>query len=207
MDHFALLAKGMIIGFSIAAPVGPVGMLCIQRTLAYGRLSGLLSGLGAATADMFYGLIAGLGLTVLSGFLMAGQFWIRLVGIVFLIYLGVKALISRPASEQASTGKTSLWGAYFSTLGLTLTNPITVLSFLGILSAAGVGIENPGALLVIFFVVGVFTGSALWWLLLSLGVGLFRRRVTPNQLIWVNRLSGVVIIGFSVVMALGLLTA
>ena len=207
MNLIELYTKGIIIGFSIAAPVGPIGMLCIQRTLVYGRLTGLLSGLGAATADMLYGLMAGLGLTVLSTVLLAGGTWVRLAGILFLVYLGVRALLSRPASKQLSTRDTNLVGAYFSTFGLTLTNPMTIFSFLGILSAAGVGTTTNSTLLVVFFVLGVFSGSALWWLLLSFGVSLFRSRVKPAQLVWVNRLSGLIIIGFATAMLINLIQA
>jgi len=192
----AFLVKGFIIGFSIAAPVGPIGVLCIRRTLSDGRLIGLVSGLGAATADAFYGSVAGFGLTLVSAFLIGEQVWIRLVGGAFLCYLGVKTFLSRPASQAAAVQGGGLLGAYISTLFLTLTNPLTILSFAAIFAglglAAGVGnYASAGAL-----IAGVFLGSATWWLLLSGGVSLLRRQFDQRAMRWVNRFSGLIILGF-----------
>ena len=199
------LLKGILVGFSIAAPVGPIGLLCIQRTLAQGRLFGLLSGLGAATADMFYGLIAGLGLTTISGYLLASKNPIQTLGILFLFYLGVKTMIS-PASQPASTiRRGSLLYAYSSTLFLTLTNPLTILSFLGIMSGTGIGLSSLGYAPVALFVSGVFLGSSIWWLLLSQFVGIFRSRLHPRVYLWVNRGAGVLILAFAVYLAFELL--
>ena len=135
----SLFLRGLVIGFSIAAPVGPIGILCIRRTLADGRASGFLSGLGAATADALYGCVAGFGLTVVSAFLVDQRTWIQLIGGVFLLALGVRTLRSRPAERaaQASAGR-GLAGSYLSTLLLTLTNPMTIISFAGIFAALGV---------------------------------------------------------------------
>lgn len=194
--------RGLVIGFSIAAPVGPIGVLCIRRTLADGRLAGLVSGLGAATADAFYGSLAGFGLTLVSNFLVSQQRWLRLVGGLFLLYLGIKTFLSAPASNPGQVIKMSsrgLWGAYLSTLLLTLTNPLTILSFAAIFAGLGL-VETGGDMLSAgTLVLGVFCGSASWWLLLSGGVSLLRRRVTPAMLRWVNRIAGVVILGFGVV--------
>ena len=133
----SFLPKGLIIGFSIAAPVGPIGVLCIRRTLAEGWPSGLVSGLGAASADAIYGSIAGFGLAFISNFLVSQQFWLRLVGGIFLCYLGTRTLLSRPA-EQAPVGKNGgLLAAYGSTLFLTLTNPMTIISFVAIFAGLG----------------------------------------------------------------------
>lgn len=193
--------RGLVIGFSIAAPVGPIGVLCIRRTLADGRLAGLVSGLGAATADAFYGSLAGFGLTLVSNFLVSQQRWLRLVGGLFLLYLGIKTFLSAPASNPGQVIKMSsrgLWGAYLSTLLLTLTNPLTILSFAAIFAGLGL-VETGGDMLSAgTLVLGVFCGSAAWWLLLSGGVSLLRKRVTPGMLRWVNRLAGVVIIAFGI---------
>ena len=125
----AVFVRGLIIGFSIAAPVGPIGVLCIRRTLADGRAAGLISGLGAATADAFYGCVAGFGLSFVSTFLVAQQTWLRLIGGAFLIYLGIKTFLTQPASEAAAASGRGLAGAYVSTFALTLTNPVTILAF------------------------------------------------------------------------------
>lgn len=200
-----LLVEGVILGFSIAAPVGPIGVLCIRRTLAEGQLAGLVSGLGAATADLIYGGVAGLGLTLVSDVLVKQQGWLRLIGGLFLVYLGVKTFLTRPAETAAQAQGRGLIGAYGSTLALTLTNPMTILSFVAILAGAGIGQSKSDYLSVGVFVLGVFLGSALWWLTLSAGVGLFRHKFTPQAMRWVNRVSGAVILLFGAVAPLGLL--
>lgn len=197
-----LLLKGLLLGFSIAAPVGPIGVLCIRRTLADGRDAGLASGLGAATADALYGCIAGFGLTVITSLILGLRTWLNLVGGLFLLYLGVRTYLSRPAQEAARASGSGLAGVYLSTLALTLANPMTILSFaatfagLGIVSrptgATGLGAYG-GAL---SLVLGVFAGSALWWLLLSGGVSLLRERLNAGFLQWLNRISGLILIGF-----------
>lgn len=194
-EHLSLLLRGFIIGISIAAPVGPIGVLCIRRTLADGRLSGFLSGLGAATADMIYGAIAAFGLTIVMDLLFGQAIWLRLLGGSFLIYLGTRTFLSKPAEQAAQTNRNGLIGAYLSTFFLTITNPMTILAFIGIFAGAmPVGANNSPLVLV----AGVFAGSAFWWLALSLGVGLMRERLGPNLMLWINRLSGMIIFVFGV---------
>jgi threonine/homoserine/homoserine lactone efflux protein len=192
----SLLIKGILIGFSIAAPVGPIGVLCIRRTLADGRASGLLSGLGAATADALYGAVAALGLTFISSTLLGQQFWLRLLGGAFLLFLGVRTLITPPATEGASASGRGLLGAYASTFFLTLTNPTTILSFVAIFAGLGAGSAAGDYASAALMVLGVFLGSALWWLILSGGVGAFRSRFNLRAMRWVNVLSGVIITTF-----------
>jgi len=192
----SLLLRGLAIGFSIAAPVGPIGVLCIRRTLAQGRLCGFASGLGAATADAVYGCIAGFGLTAVSDLLIGQQTWLRLIGGLFLCWLGVKNLLAKPAQQAAAPKQGALMGAYVSTLFLTITNPMTIISFAAIFAAMGLGggtTDYAGAALLVS---GVFLGSAAWWLLLSGGVGLFREKLNNDHLRWVNRVSGAIIAGF-----------
>lgn len=198
--EIAFLLEGLVIGFSIAAPVGPIGVLCIRRTLAEGRLSGIASGLGAATADAVYSCIAVLGLTSISNILIDQQLWLRLIGGLFLCYLGIKTFLAKPAKRAALTKGNGLVdglvGAYASTFFLTLTNPMTILSFTAII--AGLGLANTGGNFMPAgaVVLGVFIGSSLWWLILSGGVGLFRERIDYQGLRWVNRISGAIITGF-----------
>lgn len=194
----AFLLKGLVIGFSIAAPVGPIGVLCIKRTLANGRMSGLVSGLGAATADALYGAIAGFGLTLISAFLLDQQTWIRLVGGAFLCYLGLKTFISKPAEQDVRAHGGNLISAYLSTFVLTLTNPLTILSFAAIFAGLGLGATDGDFASAGILVSGVFLGSAAWWLLLSGGVSLLRQRFDQQVMAWVNRASGVIILGFGV---------
>jgi threonine/homoserine/homoserine lactone efflux protein len=198
------LVKGLVIGFSIAAPVGPIGVLCIRRTLAEGRAAGLLSGLGAATADAIYGFIAAFGLTYVSNLLMGYQTWIRLVGGLFLCYLGLRTYFSRPAENAAWAEGQGLVAVYASTFFLTLTNPMTILSFTAVFAGLGIGSatgDYPSASLL---VLGVFGGSATWWLILSGGVSVLRSKFTPRAMDWVNKLAGIVILGFGVVALLSL---
>jgi threonine/homoserine/homoserine lactone efflux protein len=197
----SFLLRGLLIGFAIAAPVGPIGVLCIRRTLADGRAYGFVSGLGAATADAAYGFVAGFGLTFVSSFLISHGLWLRLVGGLFLLYLGVRTFMSRPASAPAGngSGRLSLVNAYLTTLALTLTNPATILSFAVVFAGLGLATGGGDYLAAILLVIGVFVGSAAWWLLLSGGVSLLRARFSMRGLAWVNRISGILIAGFGVV--------
>jgi threonine/homoserine/homoserine lactone efflux protein len=196
--ELGLFIRGLIIGFSIAAPVGPIGVLCIRRTLADGRTSGFLSGLGAATADALYGCVAGFGLTVISGFLVDQRFWIQLIGGIFLLALGIRTLRSVPAARAAAASGTGLAASYASTLLLTLTNPMTILSFAGIFAALGVADTGGDFSAAALLVLGVFVGSAAWWLLLSGGVGLLREKLSSGVLRWTNRLSGAILLVFGI---------
>ncbi len=188
--------EGVAIGFSIAAPVGPIGLLCIQRSISRGRVSGLLSGMGAATADGIYGGIAGFGVTSVSSFLVNEQFWIRLVGGAFLVLLGLRTAtgIPRPASFQA--GGRRLLSDYASTLALTLSNPVTIVSFAAVFTGLGLLGSATDFGLAATLVSGVFTGSALWWIVLSTSVGSLKGRLDERRLLWVNRVSGLVITCF-----------
>jgi len=188
--------RGLLIGISIAAPVGPIGILCIRRTLAEGRLSGLISGLGAASADAIYGMIAGFGLTFISGFLVAQQSWLSLLGGVFLCYLGIRTFLSPPSEEAIQAESSSLLRNYLSIFFLTLTNPMTILSFVAIFAGIGLANSSGDYTLAAILVLGVFSGSALWWLILSFGVSLFRERVSSQWMFWINRLSGVIVFSF-----------
>lgn len=218
MTDLPLMLKGLMIGFSIAAPVGPIGVLCIRRTLAEGRAYGFASGLGAATADAFYGTLAALGLTLVSAFLIDQASWLRLIGGAYLCYLGVKTFRSKPApsypaqragdapGERAAEAKgRGLAGAYASTLFLTLTNPLTIFAFAAIFAGVGAEAAAGNTLGALNVVLGVFLGSSAWWLILVTFTNLFRARLTTTRLVWVNRVSGLLILGFGVVILYGLI--
>jgi threonine/homoserine/homoserine lactone efflux protein len=198
------LLRGLVIGFAIAAPVGPIGVLCIRRTLAEGRAAGLVSGLGAATADAIYGFIAAFGLTYVSSILIGQQQWIRLIGGLFLCYLGLRTFYAKPAEKPSSAEGIGLVRVYVSTFFLTLTNPMTILSFAAIFAGLGIGSATGNYSSAALLVLGVFLGSGLWWLLLSGGVSLFRTKLKPRALWWVNTISGIVILGFGVTALLSL---
>jgi threonine/homoserine/homoserine lactone efflux protein len=190
------LLKGIVLGFSIAAPVGPIGVLCIRRTLSRGAGSGFVSGLGAATADALYGSIAALGLSVVSAFLIDQQFYLRLIGGGVLLYLGYTTYTSIPAETAATANDAGLWSAYASTLVLTMTNPMTILSFAGVFAGLGLSPGDENNLSAFLLILGVFTGSLLWWAILSGLVNALRDRFDPQRLKWVNQLSGFIIAGF-----------
>jgi threonine/homoserine/homoserine lactone efflux protein len=190
------LIKGLIIGFSVAAPVGPIGVLTIKRTLAEGRISGFVTGMGAAMADTFYGVIAGFGLTAISSFLISQAFWMKLIGGLFLLFLGVKSFLSKPASKAANADSKGLFNNFISTFFLTVTNPTTIFSFLAIFAGLGIGTSNTDYASSMILVLGVFIGSALWWFILTSIVGYFQSKITPDKLLWINRLSGFIIISF-----------
>ena len=203
VDVVTTLLRGFVVGISIAAPVGPIGVLCIRRTLAGGRWIGFISGLGAATADALYGSIAGFGLAFLSGFLLQQQSWLRLIGGIFLLYLGIKTALARLAVRAAQVQDRGWLGAYSSTLFLTLTNPMTILSFAAIFAGLGLASRAGDYLGAGALVLGVFLGSACWWLTLSGLVSFLRNRMKPSGLTWVNRVSGMVILCFGVAALLG----
>jgi threonine/homoserine/homoserine lactone efflux protein len=196
--------EGIIIGFAIAAPVGPIGVLCIRRTLADGRVFGLVSGLGAATADALYGAVAALGLTFVADLLIDKAVWLRLLGGAFLVFLGVRTFLARPSERAAPAARSGLPGAYASTFFLTLTNPTTILSFAAIFAGLGAGDANGDALSTMVLVLGVFLGSAAWWVVLSWATSLLRTRLSVRGLRWVNRVSGAVIAAFGVLALSGL---
>ncbi len=190
--------KGLIIGFSIAAPVGPIGILCMRRTLSNGRIAGFVSGLGAATADAFYGCVAGFGLTFISNFLINQQFSLRIIGGAFLCYLGIKTFMAVPVDKEMTADGNGLITGYATTFFLTLTNPLTIISFAAVFAGLGLGETDGDYLSAGLLVAGVFIGSAMWWLALSTGVAVFRGRFTDRGLQWVNRLAGVIIAAFGV---------
>lgn len=198
--------QGLVIGFSIAAPVGPIGLLCIRRSLADGRLAGLVSGLGAATADALYGVVAALGLTAVTALLLEHRALLQLGGGLFLVYLGLATLRPRPSVVVAPAASArNLPAAYLSTLTLTLANPLTILSFLGIFAGLGVGAVGPTALSAFALVAGVFLGSATWWLLLSFTAATLGARLRTGGLRALNVVSGLILAAFGIWQLAGLL--
>ena len=198
-DGFFL--KGLIIGVSIAAPVGPIGLLCIQRTVIQGRASGFVSGLGAATADAMYGSVAGFGIDLVSNFLIEQRIWIHLIGGALLLLLGIKVFFTRPPKQAAQAKNTvrGIWWSYLSTFLLTITNPMTILSFVAVFAALGVANSSNDYASASFTVIGVFLGSALWWLILSSVAGWLRGKLNRTAILWIDRLSAIIIMGFGIV--------
>ena len=198
MREIELLIGGIIVGLMIAMPVGPVNILCIHRTLESGWKSGVISGLGAAAADMLYGGIAGFSITLVVQFLVREQFWIRFFGGILLVVIGILYFFKRPEPLNAQKqDRRSAYSDLRSTFLLTLTNPTTVLSFLALLAALGMGAQRQWWLTV-FLVIGIFCGSMVWWIVLSSIVNYFRDRFNDRTLLLMNRFAGLAIGGFGV---------
>lgn len=194
--HYLFILKGLILGFSIAAPVGPIGLLCMNKTLLNGKLSGFLSGMGAASADMLYGCIAAFGLTAISGFLLKEAFYIKLFGGIFLCYLGVKILLSSGKNKAKESNSKGLLNDYFSTFILTITNPMTIISFTAVFASLGIVTAHKSFVYSSFLVLGVFLGSALWWLLLCYLVDFFGNKSDEKLVALTNKLSGIIVLSF-----------
>lgn len=197
------VVEGFILGFSIAAAVGPISLLVIRRTLAEGRTIGMVSGLGVATADGLYGAVAAFGLTAITDVLVAWRQALALVGGAFLLWVAWRTLRSLPAPDPstAPTGDEArsrgLAGAYLSTLALTLTNPLTIVSFAALF--VGLGVTGDDAVSAAALTLGVFAGSVTWWVVLTSLVARLRSRITARGLRWVNIVSGLAIGTFAVV--------
>jgi threonine/homoserine/homoserine lactone efflux protein len=192
----AFLLKGLAIGFAVAVPIGPIGALCIGRTLTDGRAAGLASGLGAATADAAFASVAAFGLTVISDALVDQSDLLRLVGGVFLCLLALRMVFAAPQESAAVPSRSGLASAYASTFILTLTNPLTILSFAAVFAGLDIVSEGGQTAPAIALVTGVFAGSSAWWLLLSGGVGTLRSRLDLRALRSARLLSAAVIGGF-----------
>ena len=194
----ALALRGFVLGFTIAAAVGPISLLVIRRTLAEGQRYGLVSGLGVATADATYGAIAAFGLSAITDVLVNARQVLGLVGGVFLLWLAWRTIRSTPTeAATVTTGRRGYAGAYLSILGLTLANPMTILSFGALFAGLGVtsGATGDAALVVL----GVLLGSTTWWIVLTTAVATLRGRITPEWLLRVNVVSGAIIGAFAIV--------
>jgi threonine/homoserine/homoserine lactone efflux protein len=199
----SFLPRGLLLGFTIAATVGPISLLTIRRTLAHGRVYGLASGLGVALADSTYAAIAAFGLTAITSVLVGGRMLLGLVGGAFLVLLGIRTMRSRPTEVAVVAERPGLVAAFGSIFGLTMTNPMTILSFAGLF--AGLGLTGTGGADAALLVLGVFLGSTSWWVILTAVVASLRARVTLGALTWVNRISGAAILAFGVVAIVGAL--
>jgi threonine/homoserine/homoserine lactone efflux protein len=200
MEGLELLVRGALAGLAISAPVGPVNVLCISRTITKGRAAGLISGLGAAAADTIYGGIAGFSITFIISFLLRELFWIRLIGGILLIGLGVRYYFKKPR-PMAERRRESAHSDFVTAFLLNLTNPTTVLSFLAVLAVLGLG--RPRAWWhTLVLVGGMFAGAMLWWVTLAAIASHFRSRFDDRAMLWMDRIGGLAIGGFGGIMLL-----
>jgi threonine/homoserine/homoserine lactone efflux protein len=205
MFEITTLFKGLAVGLLIAIPVGPVGVLCIQRTLDRGKLSGFISGLGAATVDAFYGAVAAFGLLIIFDFLIYYQMIIQLIGVLVLLYLGIKSFYGSNREVVSYEKGADIITDYFSTLLLTAANPTTVVTFTALFATAVTGFSKGNYGLATTLVVGVFLGSALWWLILTFGVEYMRPKIENSFLAIIDKISGVITIFFAIIILLSVL--
>jgi putative LysE/RhtB family amino acid efflux pump len=203
-DTAFLFLKGLLLGLSIAAPVGPIGVLCIRRSLEAGFWPGVAGGLGTAVADAVYAAIAAFGLTAVSSLLIQAQSVLSIVGGIALIWLGWVAMSGKPAEAAAAPMTRSLWPTFASTFLLTMANPATILTFAAIFAGLGLAAVDTAAGAAVL-VTGVLLGSLLWWAILSGAVSVLRQRISATVVLWINRASGALLVAFGAALLIGLL--
>ncbi len=198
------LLDGIIVGFSASVPLGPIGVLCIQRTLNRGRLAGFVSGLGAAMSDTIYAIVAGFSLSLVLDVIEAQMFWLQLAGAIILIVMGVKIFLTNPAIQlrRQKNKNTSLIQDFVSTFIITITNPLAIFLFIAAFSVVGGEKQFDMQLMLVS---GVFIGAASWWLTLTSLVGLFRKKINLRRLYWINKIAGSTIVILVVVASITLL--
>ncbi len=193
-----LLIKSVLIGVAIAAPVGPIAILCISRTLKNGLIAGIITGLGVAIADAIYGAVSGFGLTLVSNFLASHQFVIRIIGGLFLCYLGMKIILTATTPTIITDNNRSLMREFTSAIILTLTNPMTILTFITVFASLGIGSTDSGYGHASMVVLGIFIGSFIWWITLSAICAIMSHKIKIKTMTWINRISGLIIVAFGV---------
>jgi threonine/homoserine/homoserine lactone efflux protein len=199
LDIISYILKGILIGLSVSIPLGPIGILVIQKTLSSGKVRGFITGMGAAFADIVYAIIASLGISIVIDIITKHHIYFQIIGGLFLIYLSAKVFFSNPIKQlRATKGSSNLMGDFLSTFALTISNPMAFFLFLGVF--AGIGFLNndfkPWQSIYIIF--GVLIGTSLWWYALSLFISLFRSKIRIRRLNWINKISGIVILAFGI---------
>ena len=197
----SIFIKGFMIGLVVAAPLGPIGIISLQRTLSKGYLSGLFSGLGISTADAIYGAVATFGVTAISSFLISQELWLKIIGGIVICGLGIR-IYSQAGYQKmsASANNKTCLGAYFSALILTLFNPAIIFSFVAIFASLVIVYTKTNPIATLLLIGGVFWGSAIWWVFLSGMASRLKTQFTESFMKKINYISGVLIAGFGLVM-------
>ena len=192
----SVIIRGIIIGLVASIPLGPVGVLCIQRTLSKNHNSGFVSGMGAAVADTFYACIAFFSLSVVLSFIQNNMMLIKAIGGLCVIVVGVTIFFSNPVVQirRNRAGKSNLWQDFLSVFLITIANPAFILIFIALFATFGLSNDAVGLFRGSFMIAGVFIGACTWWFTLSFVVGLFRKKFRPRHLLWINRISGMLVI-------------
>lgn len=199
-----IIIKGISIGIAVSAPLGPIGVLCIQRTMNKGFMSGFISGAGAAAADIVYAIIAGFSITLIKDFLLDNQMPIRIIGGLFLIFIGVKIFMSNPAKQiRKLRAKGNRYFTDFATSFLvTVSNPITIIAFGALFAGFNTVEQGTGTVDIIALIISVFIGALVWWLCLITIVSIFRKKIRLRNLLWINRITGALIVAFAIFVAI-----
>ncbi|NVO10215.1 MAG: LysE family transporter [Bacteroidales bacterium] len=192
---FTLLLKGIMIGLLVSIPLGPIGVICIQRTINKGRLSGFFSGIGAASADTIFAAIAGFSLTFIINFIEEKQRILEVIGGIIIMLLGIKTFYTNPVNQlkRHKKKKNKLIEDFISVLLLTITNPFAIFLFVGMFAALGLAYNGENMVLSLITIGGVFLGGSIWWFTLSSLVNMFRDKFRLKQLLWINKIAGAVI--------------
>jgi threonine/homoserine/homoserine lactone efflux protein len=193
------LWQGIIVGLSASIPLGPIGVLCIQRTLNKGKISGFVSGLGAAAADGFYAIVAGFSITIIIDSLTEYQTYLRIIGGIVLLFMGYRLIVANPGIQlrkQLKKKGKGLFGDFISIFALTVSNPITVFVFAAVFAGFGIVEKESQFTSVLSLIFGVLLGSILWWFTLSSVVSIFRSKFKLRRMLWINRIAGVLVIIF-----------
>ncbi|MBN1951658.1 MAG: LysE family transporter [Bacteroidales bacterium] len=193
-----LIIKGFIAGVLVSAPLGPIGILCIQRTLNRGRLSGFISGIGAAVADTVFAVIAGLGLSIIINFIRNQHLYFQIAGGLFVLYIGIRIFYTNPIKQLKlqRLGKTSLSQDFFSVLLLTLSNPMALFLFIGIMAGINIALDSQSLIEFLILLAGIFGGAALWWFFISTLANRFRKVIRLRSIWWMNKVTGALIFLF-----------
>ncbi|UPM54065.1 LysE family translocator [Gottfriedia acidiceleris] len=193
-----LLVKSFILGLSVSAPVGPIGLLCIQRIISRGKTAGIMTGLGASSANLFYASIAAFSFSIVSSFLIEQEFVLRIVGAIFLFYLGIKTFLKRPVKTASNLEGEGMVSMFLSSFLLMITNPVTILNFVAMFAGLGFDQRSTSIGSAFSLILGVFIGAISWWLILSSVVSLFRNKITTH-LGLVNKMAGLMIVVLGIV--------
>lgn len=198
MIDLGILMKGLVIGFSSAAPIGPIGVLCIKRTITNGRTIGFVTGMGGATIDLIYAIIGGFGLTLISDFLINQKNILQLFGGLFIIYLGFKVFSSKKTNNHEKSGNQGLLISYLSSFLIAVTSPMAIVYYVAVFAGLGLVATIVNYYEASTLAAGVFLGSTIWWIILSNVVGILKDKVNDKGLIYINRFSGVILISFGI---------
>lgn len=196
-----IILKGFVVGLLGSIPLGPIGVMCIQRTLSKNHKSGFVSGLGSASADLIFAAVALFSLTVVMSFIESHLVIIKALGGISVVIVGFSIFMKNPVVQirRNRSGKgNSLWSDYLSLFFITLANPTFILIFVALFAASGINIGDMGYVGGLLTIAGVFIGASTWWFMLTMGVNFLRKSFRPRHLLWINRISGAVIIALGI---------